>query len=125
MIKHFRRATEHQIQAAFIAHCRWKANQDARYANIIAIPNAGKRSAKTARWLQLEGLSAGFPDVFVFVPSGHYHGLAMEFKVFGKEPRQNQKEWLQRLADQHYFACVVHSTDLAINTLENYLNGPG
>jgi VRR-NUC domain len=113
--------SEHNIQSAFIEWCRLKANSDQRLQNVIAIPNAGLRSWKYGKRLKAEGLSAGFPDIFVFIPSRGYMGLALEFKSKKGKLRPNQKEWLDRLKSAGYAALVVRSLDEAIQALELYM----
>lgn len=113
--------TEHQIQTAFIEWCRLKAIKDNRFQNIIAIPNAGLRSWRSGKKLKDEGMAAGFPDVFVFVPSRGYSGLGIEFKTKKGKVRENQSEWINRLNQAGYFATIVRSVDEAILAVEMYL----
>lgn len=113
--------TEHQIQSAFIEWCTWKAQSDPRYDMIMAVPNEGKRTIWQAKKMKREGLKKGFPDVFVFVPSGPYHGLALEFKRQNTKPTKEQLKWLQNLRLQGYAAAIVRSVEHARETLLMYL----
>jgi hypothetical protein len=115
------RPSEHQEQVAFFQYAKLKALQDKRYENVMAVPNAGKRSVVHGGRMKAEGLSAGFPDIFCFVPNKEYHGLAMEMKVGKNKPTVKQLEWLKRLEAQGYATFIVYSATEAIKVLEDYL----
>lgn len=118
--------TEHQEQKAVI---QWfNAQHKALKGRLIAVPNgahlAGSqrlRCAKMAR-MKAEGLSPGFPDLFLPVASGGFHGLAIEMKrVKGSTTSPEQLEWLEFLAKQDYLAVLCKGADAAIETIQAYL----
>lgn len=113
--------TEHDEQVTFLDYVRWKANQDWRYLNVIAVPNAGKRSFWGGARLKREGMSKGFPDVVCFISNGSHHGLIMEFKVKPNKTTPEQEDWLERLDRAGYLALVVWSAEEAIAVLDGYL----
>ena len=45
------------------------------------VPNGGKRNLREAARLKRMGVKAGIPDVLIFEPTIHGHGLAIELKV--------------------------------------------
>jgi rhodanese-related sulfurtransferase len=113
--------SEHAIQVSYFDWVHFMENTSQDYKNIIAIPNAGKRSYGAANYMKKEGLTAGFPDVFGFVPRGRWHGFAMEFKSEGGTLSKLQAEWLNRLGNLGYAAVVVRSLDEAMKFTKMYM----
>jgi len=105
----------------FFDYVRIKSNQDSRYKNIIHIPNEGKRSWSYGRKMKAMGLSAGFPDIAVLIPTDVHHGLFMEMKIFPNKVTENQEGWLRRLLEMDYCVAVPYSGDEAITILEWYM----
>ena len=69
------------------------------------------------------GMKRGYPDIFLPVSRGGYHGLFIELKkVKGGVLSSYQKDWLTDLRDQGYYACVCRGTDAAKRLLVKYLN---
>ena len=58
---------EHDMQAALIDNLRVRARRDVHW---FAIPNAGKRTPRTAARMQQEGLQAGVADLCIMLPGG-------------------------------------------------------
>ena len=86
--------TEHDEQVAL---CRVL---DAYRITYCAIPNAGKRSFRTAAKLKAEGLQPGFPDLLILdVPAGSsIRGCAVEMKRSkGGKLAPAQSAWLDKL----------------------------
>lgn len=116
--------TESQIQIAYFDWVRIKANQDSRYENIIAIPNqggSGLNGILRGKKMKAEGLSKGFPDVFCFIQTPEYGGLAIEFKVPDGKQSKEQEKWEKILSLAHYLYLVAYSTDQAIIITESYM----
>ena len=118
--------TEHQEQVAVI---QWfNVQHKALKGRLIAVPNgahlAGSqklRCAKMAR-MKAEGLSPGFPDLFLPVARGGFHGLAIEMKrVKGSATSKEQQDWLEWLTAQGYMAVLCKGADAAIETIKGYL----
>jgi len=64
------------------------------------------------------------PAILLDVPRGGFHGLRIELKrEKGSYPTEDQKEWLRRLREYGYCACVCRGFDHARQTIENYLDG--
>lgn len=113
--------TEHDIQCQVI---RWF---DITYrktiaGRLVAIPNGGHRHIAVARKLKAEGVRAGFPDLFLPIPSGSNHGLFIEMKTQKGKPTESQNDWLSFLDSQCYAVAVCHSFDDAKRVIEGYLN---
>lgn len=94
---------------------------------LLAIPNGGKRSIKTAVDLKKTGVKKGVPDMFLPVPRGTMHGLWIELKApSGANLRkgrlsQEQVDWLDKLGNQGYAAVVCWGWESARNTIKEYL----
>jgi hypothetical protein len=70
------------------------------------------------------GMKKGYPDIFLPVPKGIFHGLFIELKKKGgPKPTKEQFEWLNVLAEQGFDSYVCRGSQAAISTIESYLNG--
>jgi hypothetical protein len=70
------------------------------------------------------GMPKGYPDIFLPVPRGEYHGLFIELKRFKPRgyPSPDQDKWLRELAAQGYAASCCRGHDAAIMVIQDYLN---
>lgn len=89
---------------------------------LAAIPNGGHRHIRTAMKMKAEGVQAGMPDYFLFVPRRQFHGLAIELKA-PKTGRmsEHQKEIRALLEGQGYAFEVAFGWDKAREYIESYL----
>ncbi len=119
---------EHGHQVAVVNWWALEANRrgvDARV--LVAIPNQGRgggwRQARRGAYMKAEGVRAGMPDLFLFVPSQGYHGLAIELKAPSKTARVSpeQREMLDVLAGQGYAAFIAWGWEDAKNQILSYL----
>ena len=67
------------------------------------------------------GYKRGFPDLFIYEPSGSYHGLAIELKVGYNKPTVEQLTWLNKLTERGYLAMTSNGIDQAIEIIDTYL----
>lgn len=109
--------TEHDMQASIIAECDLRANQDARFGLIMAIPNGQYRKGQRME----PGLRAGVPDLFLPVAARECHGLFIELKAGSNKETKRQIWWIDRLKEQGYAATVVWDAQMAINLIAWYL----
>ena len=78
-----------------------------------------------------QGMKKGFPDIFLPVPKGGYHGLFIELKI---KPYRNHKKkivypeisgeqlwWIAKLKAMGYRAEICKGFDAAQNEIMNYL----
>jgi len=78
-----------------------------------------------------QGLKKGYPDLFLPVSRGGYHGLFIELKI---KPYRNHKDkmvypttsddqkwWIEQLARQGYKALICKGFDSAQDYILNYL----
>lgn len=72
--------------------------------------------------LKRQGYKAGFPDLIVFAKNETYNMLFLEFKR-EKSGRisEKQRDWIEWLNNNGYFARVVKGNVEAVEVLEKYL----
>lgn len=84
-------------------------------------PNGGRRDLREAARFKAMGVSAGFPDLILCIPSHGYHGLCLELKTQTGRQSAMQKEWQKRLSSQGYLYAVIRSFDEFRTAINNYL----
>ena len=110
--------TEHLEQITLIAWYRRTYKNEL----LIAIPNGGKRHIKTAQAMKQEGVSKGFPDLFLPMPNNQFYGLFIEMKrQKGGTVSKDQKAWLEYLNSVGYQATVCKGFIEAKEVVECYL----
>lgn len=115
--------TEHEIQCEVVRWFDIKFRNEVFAKRLVATPNGGHRHIATARKLKAEGQRAGFPDLFLHVPRGTFHGLAIEMKTKTGRLSDHQDDWLTFLASQGYAVAVCRSVNEACNLISDYLEG--
>lgn len=106
--------TEHIEQVNFVNWMRYN------HPNIwvAAIPNGGKRSIKVAKELKAEGVSAGFPDLFI--PELM---LLIEMKrIKGSSTSIEQKQWHEYLINCGYTVEICKGCDAAKQIIINMVD---
>lgn len=89
----------------------------------IVSANGGSRNYLEAAKLKRTGVSAGVPDVFLPIPSGHFHGLFIEMKrQKGGKVSAEQLDWLQYLRGQGFRAEVATGFEAAQLITNQYLS---
>lgn len=109
---------EHQIQCQFV---NWfKAQYPKYHLCIIAIPNAGKRSYKTASYFKAEGLLSGTSDILITMP-GRKRMLWIEFKAKKGVLSKQQIDFIDKHKSIDCECAVCYSVDEAIKAVINYI----
>lgn len=112
--------SEHDMQASIFAEADLRANQDARWLMLMAIPNGQYRPGQRME----PGLRPGAPDIVWYLKAHGYIGLALELKVGRNKPTPTQNEWLAWLASQGWYTGVVYDDpQTVVDLLEWYLSG--
>ena len=88
---------------------------------LFAVPNGGRRGKVEAGIMKAEGVYAGVADLLLLVPSGDFHGLAIEMKKPSGRQSESQKEWEKKVAAQGYAYVVCRGVDEFIDLVGNYL----
>lgn len=111
---------EHRIQCSCV---RWfNLKHQSLKGRLFAVPNGGKRDARTAAKLKEEGVVAGVADLILLVPNRFYGALLIEMKTASGRQSTSQKEWERIVTDKGEYKYVVcHSLDDFINEVDNYL----
>ena len=120
------------IQKAVMTWARWQPlapiGIDGKLSHFIHhSPNGGYRSGREGRNFKLMGTKAGFPDLFIFIPKGGYHGLFIELKTPKGKTRQagkvsdNQEMMINRLNAVGYKVVVAYGAIEAIDEIKAYL----
>ena len=115
------RATEHQIQSAFVQWCRFQAIKDSRFNLLFAIPNQQGLGPRYLGKLKKEGYEAGVPDLFFSHPTYKYHGLYLEAKSEAGRLSVEQGIWRRRLVSAGYLVEEFRSLDEGIKIVTEYL----
>lgn len=85
------------------------------------IPNGGARDIITAVKLKAEGVTKGIPDICIPCPKGGYHGMYIEMKIKGNHPTDAQRDCLEYLNEQGYYACVAYGWEEAVKAIIKYM----
>lgn len=125
-VKQKRKEQELELQISVIQWADLQAitGKHPELARLFAVPNGGGRSKSEAGKLKASGVRPGVPDLFLPVPRGGHHGLWMELKAGEKSGESAaQKDWLDWLHGQGYFAATCWTFDAAVEVLTEYLDG--
>ena len=121
--KYVRSEYQEQCEIFAFAQIMIATNQYPELVLLNGSPNGVRMSIGQAVKAKNNGLKRGFPDIFLPVARGGYHGLFIELKrIKGGVVSPYQKQWLNDLTDQGYFACVCRGADAANRLLVKYLD---
>lgn len=84
---------------------------------VVAVPNAARRTQWEARRAKQEGLVAGFPDLICLAPGGLMAFVEMK-RVRGGTVSENQSEWITRLNEYGFPAAVCKGADAGVAFLK-------
>ena len=88
------------------------------------IPNERKASLAVLSSLARQGLKKGFPDNFIAVARGAWHGLFIELKRAKKNlsvRSKEQREWIKQLNEAGYKAMFCYGAEEAKKAVIEYL----
>lgn len=116
-----RKPFERIEQAITLLWLEWRS--PVAFEMTTATPMGGYRPDGSGGQLRGEGAKAGIPDLYMDIPRNGYHGLRIEMKKSDRsaQPSDDQKGWLQRLADHGYKAVLCRGHQAAIKTISLYL----
>lgn len=105
--------SESQIQHACL---KWFRMQYPGLALLMfAVPNGGKRDARTGAQMRYEGAIRGVADLILLVPKKGYASLCIEMKTPKGVQSEHQRTW-QRAAEKY------HSRYVVCRSLEEFMN---
>lgn len=117
--------TEAQLHRACAEWAAWKANELPELALLHHSPNGGKRPYGEAGKLKGMGTKPGFPDLFLPVARGNWHGWFAELKAPRGRTTRAQKWWMENLKTQGYFGGVIYTVEEFIWRISDYLGDTG
>lgn len=101
----------------------WLKTQFPQYRRLcFHVPNGGTRNPVEAAHLKAQGVTPGVADIIIMVPSGKYHGAAIELKVGNNKPTASQQEFLANACKNGYFATLCWSLDEFIELIHTYFS---
>jgi len=112
---------EHEHQKALIEWASIASYQHHCLRLLYAIPNGGARDVRVGKKLKAEGVKRGVPDLCLPVPCGVYHGMYIEMKTEVGRATPEQKQWIQDLNEQGYYAVIAKGWEQAKNEILGYL----
>lgn len=89
---------------------------------LVAIPNGGARSRFEAAIMQGEGVTAGMPDMILFVPSAKTHALLIEMKSATGKLTDNQRQQIAALKLAGYETIICNSKEKFIHDVTQHIN---
>lgn len=92
-------------------------------ALMFHVPNERKCTPQQGALLKAQGVKAGVPDIWLPVARGGYNGLVIELKYGKNRPTPTQRQWLDALAAQGWFAAVCWKFEDAVKIITAYLSG--
>ena len=114
--------TEAQEQKAVV---EWWAifSRGKRIDERLLMHTANERKTTPRQGAQLKalGVRAGWPDLFLAVPRGGYHGLFVEMKAKHGKLSDAQKELHPILREQGYLVVVCYGALEAMDIIKRYL----
>ncbi|GIM32953.1 VRR-NUC domain-containing protein [Paraclostridium bifermentans] len=113
---------EESEQINLIQWCKYNEHIYPGLELIHHIPNGGKRNKLEAARLKKAGVKSGVPDLNLPVPKGKFNGLYIELKYNSNKATTNQKEWIENLNKQGYYATVCNGFEEARETIIKYMS---
>lgn len=98
---------EHNLQVSCINWFRYQYPK--MHHNLFAVPNGGRRDAKTGKALKDEGVLAGVADLILLKSNRFYGALLIEMKTAKGQQQKSQKEWQQRITADGYKYVICRS----------------
>lgn len=114
--------SEDESQKCIIDWCklqRWKKGRLSDY--IHHSPNGGLRVGNEGQKFKEMGTKKGFPDLFLPIAKGPFHGLFIEMKIATGKISPEQEEYRRLLIEEGYRYEFCYTAEGAINLIKNYL----
>ena len=114
--------SEEQEQIAVFEWVNIMINQYPELKYLHHCPNGGLRSKSEAVRFKRLGVKAGVSDLFLPVARGGFHGLWIELKrQHGGKLSAEQKEWLDGMMQEGYYAVRADGAEQACDIIYKYL----
>ena len=116
---------EYQEQVALFKWAALQAQSQPELNLLNASLNGVRLSMRQAGRMKASGMKRGYPDIFLPVARGPFHGLFIELKVGKNKTSEYQDAWLEALTEQNYLAVVCWGWEAAMREIMGYLRGDG
>ncbi|HEX4045442.1 MAG TPA: VRR-NUC domain-containing protein [Gammaproteobacteria bacterium] len=90
---------------------------------VLHFPNEGRRTLRFGKLLKDMGMRTGVSDLLIAMPCHGFCGAWLELKSTKGIVSPAQKEFLEDMSQQNYFAKICWSIDEAIDTIKWYCFG--
>ena len=112
---------EKNEQELFVRYCDLKGIVCVHIPNGFPLGNLRNKYAYINA-IKRQGYKSGFPDLMVFAKNSKHSIFFLEFKrEKGGRLSENQKDWIEWLNNNGYYARCVKGCQEAINILEEYI----
>ena len=111
--------TESEEQKSVVQYCRLKSIPIVASLNGVQL---GTNKFAVINHQKAMGLALGFPDLFIPVPRGIFHGMFIEMKrQKGGSVSDEQMFWLSTLTGMDYWSMVACGATEAIESIDKYM----
>ena len=107
--------SEHSLQVTVLAYLTYRAKPD---VNVIAIPNAARRSLRMGARMKAEGLQSGVADLCIMLPGGRVAWLELKTDKGRQSIAQKGFEAKCKRLDHPY--ALARNLDEAITALTQW-----
>ena len=111
--------SESQIQHDCLAWFRLQYPKLERM--MFAVPNGGRRDAKTGARMRYEGVVRGVADLILLVPKKGFASLCIEMKAPKGTQSEHQRKWQKEAETYRNKYVVCHSLQEFMNEVNSYL----
>ena len=111
--------TESQLQQTCVRWFRYQFAYAAPF--LIAVPNGGRRDAKTGALMKKEGAFAGVADLILFDPFGKKLPLFIEMKLPKGVQSESQVRFQRTYTEAGYTYTICRSFDQFKEVVINYV----
>lgn len=112
--------TEEQLHKAFMQWVGIHPLLKHLVTTFIHVPNEGKRTVQFGKKLKTLGMRKGVSDIFIAYPSRAYHGAWIELKTPKGKLSDAQRQFLDDMNQNGYFATAAFGFDEAKEAVEYY-----
>lgn len=88
---------------------------------LFAVPNGGKRDARTGAQMKYEGVVRGVSDLILLIPKKGFASLCIEMKTPEGKQREDQMKWQKEAEKYRNKYVICHSLTEFMNEVNSYL----
>ena len=88
---------------------------------MFAVPNGGKRDARTGAQMKYEGAIRGVADLILLIPKKGFASLCIEMKTPKGKQSEEQIKWQIEVEKANNKYVICHSLEEFMNEVNSYL----